>query len=93
MDIMWGWLKYLGESVWDYTDYFEKDWSKDEFTAGENLKPGYISPQYGNAVFDDFYMNGKVLFSGTETAKQHGGYLEGAVISGLTAAKAILNTK
>ncbi len=85
--------KYLGESVWDYTDYFEKDWSKDEFTAGENLKPGYISPQYGNAVFDDFYMNGKVLFSGTETAKQHGGYLEGAVISGLTAAKAILNTK
>ena len=85
--------KYLGESVRGYTDYFEKDWSEDEFTTCQNLKPVNGSPQYGNAVFDDFYMNGKVLFSGTETAKQHGGYLEGAVISGLKAAKAILNTK
>ena len=85
--------KYLGESVRDYTDYFEKDWSKDEFTAAQTLKSVNSSPQYGNAVFDDFYMNGKLLFSGTETAKQHGGYLEGAVISGLTAAKEILNTK
>lgn len=85
--------KYLGESVRNYTDYFEKDWSKDEFTASQNLKPGISSPQYGNAVFDDFYMNGKLLFSGTETAKQYGGYLEGAVLSGLTAAKGILNTK
>ncbi len=85
--------KYLGESVRNYTDYFEKDWSKDQFTTCENLKSGHMSTQYGNALFANFYMNGKVLFSGTETAKQHGGYLEGAVISGLTAAKQILNTK
>ena len=84
--------KYLGESVRNYTDYFEKDWSKDEFTTCENLKSVHMSPQYGNAVFDEFYMNGKLLFSGTETAKQYGGYLEGAVISGLAAAKQILNT-
>ena len=70
-----------------------QDWSKDEFTASQNLKPVISSPQYGNAVFDDFYMNGKLLFSGTETAKQYGGYLEGAVVSGLTAAQGILNTK
>ena len=85
--------KYLGEPVRNYTGYFEKDWSKDEFTASQNLKPVISSPQYGNAVFDDFYMNGKLLFSGTETAKQYGGYLEGAVVSGLTAAQGILNTK
>jgi monoamine oxidase len=31
--------------------------------------------------------------SGTETSKQYGGYLEGAVISGLEAAKQIINSK
>ena len=83
--------KYLGESIRDYTDYFEKDWSQDEFTNSKHLESGYRMTNYGNPVFEDFYMNGKVLFSGTETSKHHGGYLEGAIISGLNAAKQILN--
>jgi len=85
--------KYLGESVRNYLDYFEKDWSKDEFTAVQHLQPINSSPQYGNAVFTDFFMNGKLLFSGTETSKHYGGYLEGAVISGLEAARQIINSK
>jgi monoamine oxidase len=84
--------KYLGELIRDYKDYFEKDWSKDEFTTCQNSDSVVLRPNYGNLVFEDAYMNGKLLFSGTETAKQFGGYLEGAVISGLTTAKHILNT-
>lgn len=84
--------RYLGESIRGYTDYFEKDWSQDEFTNSKSMESVNRVTNYGNPVFEDFYMNGKLLFSGTETSKKHGGYLEGAIISGLTAAKQILNT-
>ncbi len=82
--------KYLGSEVLNYTDYFEKDWSEDSFTSCENLKSIYMSPQYGNTVFHDFYYNNKLLFSGTETSPTHGGYLDGAVYSGLDAAHKLL---
>ncbi len=83
--------KYLGKEIRDYISYFEKDWSKDQFTSCENLKSVYMSPQYGNPLFDEYYFNGKLLFSGTETSPEYGGYLDGAVYSGINAAKELLN--
>ncbi len=83
--------KYLGKEVRDYVDYFEKDWSEDRFTACKNLKSVYMSPKYGNAMYNTFYLNHKLLFSGTETSPVYGGYLEGAVYSGIRAAKKLLN--
>jgi len=83
--------KYLGEEIKDYVSYSEKDWSVDRYTSGERLKSYYLSPQYGNPVFQEFYFNSKLLFSGTETAMSYGGYLEGAVLSGLNACKKITN--
>ncbi|NMH86740.1 flavin monoamine oxidase family protein [Flavivirga algicola] len=82
---------YLGKEVRLYTNYFEKDWSQDHFTSCENLKSVYMSPHYGNEFFNRFYMQGKLFFSGTETSPVHGGYLDGAVYSGLRAAGHILN--
>jgi len=83
--------KYLGEEVKNYTAYFEKDWSKDRQTSCENLKSVYMSPQYGHEVFNQWHYSGKLLFSGTETSHVYGGYLDGAVHSGLNAAKKLLN--
>lgn len=83
--------KYLGEEVKNYTAYFEKDWSKDPQTSCENLKSVYMSPQYGHEVFNQWHYSGKLLFSGTETSPVYGGYLDGAVHSGLNAAKKLLN--
>ena len=77
---------YLGKTVRDYISYKEKDWSQDVFTNGTDLKSTYLSPKYGNEAFNSFYMDDKLLFSGTETSPQFGGYLEGAVISGIIAA-------
>jgi len=82
--------KHLGSQVREYLNYHEKDWSQDKYTAGE-LKPIYRAPQYGNALFQDFYMDGKVLFSGAETSPVYGGYMEGAVYSGLNSAQKLLN--
>ncbi|GMN11232.1 FAD-dependent oxidoreductase [Croceitalea sp. MTPC9] len=82
--------KYLGEEIRNYESYFEKDWSKDKFTSCENLKSVYMSPHYGNKYFEDFYFKGKLLFSGTETSPVYGGYLDGAVYSGINAARKLL---
>ena len=78
--------KYLGSQVRGYLNYSEKDWSQDEFTSCEDLKSTYLAPHYGNPLFDRLYMHDKVVFSGTETSPVYGGYLEGAVYSGLRAA-------
>ena len=85
--------KYLGKEIRDYQSYFEKDWSKDKFTSCENLKSVYMSPQYGNECFKEFYLGNKLLFSGTETSPIYGGYLDGAVYSGIHAAQKLLKKK
>lgn len=83
--------KYLGEEVNSYTSYFEKDWSQDKFTSCKNLKSVYMSPQYGHEVFESFYFDNKLFFSGTETSPIYGGYLDGAVYSGIRAAEKIMS--
>lgn len=77
--------KHLGEEVKSYSRYSEKDWSIDPFTSGEKLNSYYLSPQYGNPVFQELYFNSKLIFSGTETSEFYGVYLEGAVRSGINA--------
>ncbi|AXT18658.1 FAD-dependent oxidoreductase [Flavobacteriaceae bacterium AU392] len=84
--------KYLGKEIREYLNYYEKDWSLDKFTSNDSLKSIYISPQYGNPLFEDFYMNEKILFSGAETSPVHGGYMDGAIYSGIIASKKLLNS-
>ncbi|WP_139957884.1 flavin monoamine oxidase family protein [Flavicella sediminum] len=85
--------KHLGVDIRSYMHYQEKDWSQDMYTSSEKLNSYYLSPKYGNLLFQESYLQGKLFFSGTETALQYGGYLEGAVLSGLNAAKFALENK
>ncbi len=82
--------KNLGPEVRDYIHYHEKDWSIDAYTSNEHLKSVYMSPRYGNPIFQQFYLQQKMLFSGTETSQIHGGYMEGAVYSGINAVNKLL---
>lgn len=82
--------KYLGQEIMDYKTYEEKDWSKDTNTATETIKSVYMSPSYGNKVFEKMYLEGKLIFSGAETSPVHGGYMDGAIYSGLFSAKMVL---
>lgn len=82
---------HLGKQAINYSTYDEKDWSQDVFTSSETLDSHYLSPKYGNPIFNKLYANNSILFSGTETASQYGGYMEGSVISGLNAALKILS--
>jgi monoamine oxidase len=79
--------KHLGKEINDHTSYLEKDWSTDPFTSTKNPESINVHPQYGNSLFQKPYLNGKLVFSGSETSPVYGGYLEGAVYSGLNAVK------
>jgi len=60
--------------------FFYQDWAREPFTATEydilpmRMHPNYRPPDGQNTIWD-----GDVHFAGTETADQHGGYLEGAL--------------
>lgn len=82
--------KYLGQEIMDYMTYEEKDWSKDMNTSNETIKSVYMSPSYGNPLFEKMYLGGKLLFSGAETSAIHGGYMDGAIYSGINSAKTLL---
>ncbi|TSE09797.1 flavin monoamine oxidase family protein [Aquimarina algiphila] len=84
--------KYLGKEVLEYITYQEKDWSLDRNTSCDSIKSIYMSPRYGDSNFKHFYMNGKVLFSGAETSPVYGGYMDGAIYSGISAAKKIISS-
>jgi len=83
--------QHLGPEARNYKSYMEKDWANEEYTSGSSLKSVYMSPQYGNPIFEKSFFNGRLYFSGTETSPLYGGYLEGAIYSGLTTAKKILS--
>ncbi|WP_299894433.1 NAD(P)/FAD-dependent oxidoreductase [uncultured Ruegeria sp.] len=72
---------------------FLKDWAFDRFTATDlDLQPLYTHPQYGLSKAMTRIWEDRIIFSGTETAAQFGGYLEGALEAAETTA-ALLSAK
>lgn len=82
--------KYLGEEIMDFLTYEEKDWSQDQHTSCETIKSIYMSPSYGNPIFQESYFNNRLLFSGAETSPVYGGYMDGAIYSGILAATKVI---
>lgn len=83
--------KYLGAEALEYLSYEEKDWSKDKNTSCDSIKSIYMSPRYGNSEFSKVYFNNKLVFSGAETSSVYGGYMDGAIYSGIKAADRVFN--
>lgn len=83
--------KYVGEEIMGYLTYEEKDWSQDRHTSCETIKSIYMSPFYGNPIFQERYLNNRLLFSGAETSPVYGGYMDGAIYSGIWAAGKVMD--
>ena len=68
-----------------------KDWFSEPLTAtpADEIPPG-THPYYGHAWLQLDHWNDKLYFSGTETAPQFGGYLEGALESAERVANSLL---
>lgn len=78
-------VRLFGIEAKNYTNFFLVDWKKEPFTAtDEDAKGLSTHPEYG---LDEKHFEGKLIFSGTETAFSEGGYLEGALISAMRTAE------
>lgn len=68
----------MGEEALHPVNYFDKIWS-DEFVISEDQTVHRPHQNNGHPLLQENYMNGKLFFSGTESATEYGGYMEGAI--------------
>ena len=62
------------------TAFFYQDWAREPYTATRYDQPPMLEhPFYHPPAGKPSIWDGTILFAGTETAEQHGGYLEGAL--------------
>lgn len=70
----------FGPSLGAPTQVLLENWAKDPFTATELDRPDLSGhPRYRRLAFAEAPWSGRVLFAGTETAPENGGFLEGAL--------------
>ena len=70
-------IRIYGEKASKPKNIYLIDWKKEQYTSTLlDALPLKEHPTYG---FDASHFDGKLLFSGTESAFQEGGYMEGAV--------------
>jgi len=79
--------KLFGDSASDYLSYNEQVWQHDEFTSLPKLNQVAPHQNNGNSLLRETLYNEKLIFSGTETSPVYGGYMDGAVYSGLLSAQ------
>lgn len=79
-------VKLFGLEAANYLSYIDWPWAHEPFT--HHKYNGYILPHQnsGHPAFARPLMNGRLFLSGTETSPEFGGYMDGAVLSGLLAA-------
>jgi monoamine oxidase len=74
--------RLFGDSVRHPLAYRVQDWGQELFSATElDLTPLNYHPNYGYSAEAFDLWDGSLLLSGTETAEQYGGFLEGALDS------------
>jgi len=81
--------RLFGKAASYYLSYTEKVWQQDIYTYADYGK--YVMPHQhnGHLLFSQPLMGNKLYLAGTETSPTFGGYMDGAVYSGLTAAKKV----
>lgn len=82
---------HLGPEVTAPSDWHEKSWHLDEFVGGGYLALPHIGTTEGFLPMPSDPV-GRLHWAGTETAREHAGYLEGAIESGHRVAGEVLST-
>jgi monoamine oxidase len=82
----------FGKEVLDFIAYHEVIWSQETFTENNNQE-GFLYPHQNNGhpLFRESQFENRLFLSGTETASQFPGYMEGAIIASNYTVNAILN--
>ncbi|MGC1495305.1 MAG: NAD(P)/FAD-dependent oxidoreductase [Sulfitobacter sp.] len=72
--------RVFGPAASEPKTFYIRDWATEPYTATpRDHAPLYAHPQYGLPAALDGIWDGKIMFGGTEVARQFGGYLEGAL--------------
>jgi monoamine oxidase len=78
-----------GQPAAQPSTFFYQDWARERFTATPLDQPPMVEhPYYQPPAGQTSFWDGTIHFAGTETAIQHGGYLEGALSA---AERAVMN--
>jgi monoamine oxidase len=75
-------FKFFGEEGKKYLSYEEKVWSNDQNLNFKN--DTFIPPHFNNGhkIYQQEFLNGKLIVAGSETSPKYGGYMEGAIYRG-----------
>lgn len=84
-------VRLFGKEAAQAEEIIIRDWFYEPFTASEDdeILPS-SHPHYGHPMFQLAHWNDKLYFSGTETAAEYGGFLEGALVSSARVMKQLL---
>lgn len=75
--------KYYGSKAENYLQYQEVVWRNEPYTFTPYNSHVLPHQNNGNTLYQNTYMNGKLIIGGTETSPSYPGYMEGAVCSAL----------
>lgn len=81
----------IGKQAQAYLSYTEMLWKDEVYTHAPYDSPVFPHQNNGNSLFKQPLMNGKLHLAGTETSPVFGGYMDGAVYSGMAAARNVLS--
>lgn len=92
-NVMLSQLEHMfGEPAANPAAFFYKDWARDIYTATEyDQRPMLEHPSYSPPAGKISIWDNSIGFAGTETADEHGGYMEGAIIAAERAVENIQN--
>jgi monoamine oxidase len=80
--------RLFGQAARTPRDFVAWDWSAEPFSCGpDDARPPAAHPEYGESAFDAPMWDGRLAWAGAETSRVEGGYLDGAIASGLRAAR------
>ncbi len=78
--------RFFGPAAAAPLEFDACSWPHEVFSSDVDAKAVPVGTKYGDPRLWVPQFGGRLLFSGTETSREYGGYMEGAVISGLRAA-------
>lgn len=78
--------RFFGPEATTPLEFDACSWPHERFSSDLDAKAVPVGTQYGDPRLWVPQFGGRLLLSGTETSREYGGYMEGAVISGLRAA-------
>jgi monoamine oxidase len=80
-------MRFFGLQAADFIGYDDNDWTQEPFTHGYvgHMPPGVMT-RFGHALREPC---GRIHWAGTETSTEWAGYIEGAMRSGIRAAKEV----